>query len=80
MERYLATLKINASAGKIDYQMTSIFPRLQGSMHCTIAASRALLHGGVFNIPFLRMPALLDLQMRIRDYTYYSNYLRFKVR
>jgi len=39
-------------------------------MHCTIAASRALLSGGVFNIPILRTPMFLDLQMRIRDYAF----------
>lgn len=40
------------------------------NMHCTIAASRALLSGGVFNIPILRTPMFLDLQMRIRDYAF----------
>ena len=48
------------------------------SMHCTIAASRSLLAGGVFNLPILRMPWLLDLQMRIRNYTYLSPYLNFQ--
>ena len=58
------------------YRWASLVP-IKG-MHCTIAASRALLAGGVFNIPILRMPWLLDLQMRIRDYTYLSPYLNFQ--
>lgn len=40
------------------YRMAILFPTK--NMHCTIAASRALLNGGVFNIPVLRMP-LLDI-------------------
>lgn len=55
------------------YRLASFVP-IKG-MHCTIAASRALLAGGVFNIPILRMPWLLDLQMRIRNYTYLSGNL-----
>ncbi|MFO0451263.1 MAG: RHS repeat-associated core domain-containing protein, partial [Pseudomonadota bacterium] len=52
------------------YLFASFLPRQ--SMHCTIAGSRALLRAGVFNIPILRMPWMLDLQMRIRDYTHLS--------
>jgi RHS repeat-associated protein len=58
------------------YRFSTVAPfGLGNSMHCTIAASRALLRGGVFNIPFLRMPWTLDLQMRIRDYTHLSYFL-----
>ena len=46
------------------------------NMHCAIAASRALLNGGVFNLPVLRIPLLLDMQMRIRDYVYISYSLK----
>lgn len=53
------------------YRMASFVP-IKG-MHCTIAASRALLRSGVFNLPIFRMPWTLDLQMRIRDYTYLSH-------
>ena len=76
MQKYISGLSQQANAGKVDYMMTTFFPRVQNSMHCTIAASRALLHGGVFNIPFMRMPPLLDLQMRIRDYTWYSSFYK----
>ena len=55
------------------YRFATLFP-IKG-MHCTIAASRALLAGGVFNLPILRMPWLLDLQMRIRDYTFLGGHL-----
>jgi hypothetical protein len=51
--------------------MALLFP--VKNMHCTIAASRALLAAGVFNLPLLRMPLLLDFQMRIRDYTHLSH-------
>ena len=59
---------INTLPGGIRYKMALITPLK--NMHCTIAASRALLSGGVFNIPILRTPMFLDLQMRIRDYAF----------
>ncbi len=59
---------INTLPGDIKYKMALIMPLK--NMHCTIAASRALLSGGVFNIPILRTPMFLDLQMRIRDYAF----------
>lgn len=54
------------------YRMGSLIPGK--GMHCTIAASKALLKSGVFNMPILRMPWTLDLQMRMRDYTYLSHF------
>ena len=52
------------------YRFASLAP-IKG-MHCTTAASRALLAGGVFNIPILRMPWFLDMQMRLRNVAYLS--------
>ena len=70
MEKFMSYSNSVLSSGKY-YRFASVLPFGIGkAMHCTIAGSRALFNGGVFNIPFLRMPALLDLQMRIRDYAY----------
>lgn len=56
------------------YKMAILFPTK--NMHCAIAASRALLNGGVFNLLVLRIPLLLDMQMQIRDYVYMSYSLK----
>ena len=62
---------INSIGNKgFSYRM-GVFMPLK-SMHCTIAASKALFSAGVFNLPIFRAPALLDFQMRIREYMYLS--------
>ena len=66
---YVESLPANGQS----YRFATLLPIK--NMHCTIAASRALLAGGVFNLPILRMPWLLDLQMRIRDYTFLGGHL-----
>ncbi len=67
----LLAYKSSLSTSGKQYVFGSISP-LGNSMHCTIAASKALFHAGVFNLPFLRLPPLLDLQMRIREFTFLS--------
>ncbi|MFN8843478.1 MAG: RHS repeat-associated core domain-containing protein, partial [Chryseotalea sp.] len=73
----LTTYKNSVLSSNKFYRFTSVAPfGIGNSMHCTIAASRALLKAGVFNIPFARMPGLLDLQMRMRDYTHLSYFIK----
>jgi len=46
-----------------------------GAFSCVTATSTALLKAGVLNIPVLRQPVLLELQMLVRQNPYYSQYL-----
>ena len=73
LEGYNSYINSVPKAGQM-YRMGLLFPIK--NMHCAIAASRALLNGGVFNLPVLRIPLLLDMQMRIRDYVYISYSLK----
>jgi RHS repeat-associated protein len=43
--------------------------------NCVTEASRALLKAGVLNIPVFRHPALLQMQMFIRQNSFYTTYL-----
>jgi hypothetical protein len=46
-------------------------------LNCASAAGRALLHGGVFNIP-IGIPGLLSMQMYVRQYGHLSYMLNQK--
>jgi RHS repeat-associated protein len=64
----------NVGSKGISYRM-GVFSPIK-SMHCTVAASRALFSAGVFNLPIFRLPILLDFQMRVREYMYLSYSLK----
>lgn len=70
------TTYVGKMAEKFQYRLGFTGP-FSKSFHCAVAASKALNHSGVFNIPIFRMPGLLNLQMSIRDYTFMSYTLNY---
>lgn len=77
----LTVTKIRISNVRLDKINQYVSNKLSGfrykalSCNCVTSTSNALLRAGVLNIPFLRHPSLLQLQMFTRQNAYYSSYI-----